>query len=711
MIRDLAALRLRHFCLLAGLGLAILGLALWSDLPAVNQDEYLSLFPITWFKKEPEARSAALYGYSENLFGHAVPMRSYPYVGALKAYIYAATFLPTTIDVYRAAKVVLLWALFSVILLGCWRVSRGSALACAVCLGWLLSDIALVVLGATDPGQQILSLTLGACLFVLLLFLMESPRWWYIVPIAVVVFLGEWDRVNFLWFVASGIAACTAASLAGPWRNSLRGMAVAITGCATGLAGTAFLIPDYPKMALAGAETSIGTFDWLGLWQHWQVLYPRLDPFGAYHIFLNTAAPVYNEIYATYRWTWSLLYVVIVAAGLFLGLARLRKNSQLARPLLFHSAFMGSLLYVILKTSESWASHHVLVLKPFAYLGLGVLTAALISSPRMKYWLSTAMILLWVGHTSISILGFREMTAAPSKFGVYDVSWNQADAWQAAARTPVKAVYALDWGVFYPGVLNSPADQRWEMPGVNELGDLRKLDAARKGFDMALLFHTNGPRSWILNAPNAKKHYGIVDIQHFNRHSGEPWTLAVLSVDRWSTPAGMATGIPDLVHNGDFADGTSVWRHEKFETQPQSVDVTIRECEIEGIEHACGLIDHRAPADSRIVQPILLVPGVVYEISAWARADEVDQVGKGVHLVLLDHYEAESEELHGTSGWRQLRFYIVNLGVESTSVQLAARLGTWGSLMKGRAWFTAISARTVEKPEVGFQLYEIGGAE
>jgi hypothetical protein len=540
---------------------------------------------------------------------------------------------------------------------------------------------------------------------------MESPRWWYIVPIATVVFLGEWDRLNFLWFVASGIGACTAASLAGPWRNSLRGMTIAVVGCAAGLAATALLIPDYAKMVLAGAERSIGIFDWLALWKHWQVLTPRLDPYGAYHIFLNTAEPKHAEFYVIYRWVWSLLYVAIVAGGLFLGLARLRKCSELARPLLFYSAFLASLFYVIIKTTDSWGSHHVMVLKPFAYLGLGVLAAAFISNSRMKYWLSAAVVLLWVGHTSVGILGFREMTSAPSKLGVYDVSWNQADAWQAAVRAPVKAVYALDWGVFYPGVVNSPADQRWEMTTVKELGDLRRLDAARRGLDMGLLFQTNGPRSWILNAPNARTHYGIIDIQHFDRYSGEPWTLAVLSVNRWTTPPEVENSGTDLVRNGDFADGTSAWRHEKFETQPQTVDVEIRDCEIEGAVHTCALLDHRAPADSRIVQAITLLPGVVYEISAWARSDQVDRIGKGVHLVFLDHYEAESEELHGTTDWRRLQFFVVNTSTQATTVQFAARLGTWGSLVDGSAWFAEITARPVVEPKIGFVLYEISAVE
>jgi hypothetical protein len=707
MSRHLIALRPRHFCLLAGLGLAFLGLVLWPSLPPVSQDEYLSLFPIAWFDKEPEARSSALSSYSDRVLGHVLPLRSYPYVGAVKAYAYAATFLPTTIEAYRASKLALVLGLFSIVLLGCWKVSRGSPLAAGICLAWLLSDVTLVVLGICDAGTMVPSLVFGCCLFALLLSAMDSPRWWKILPIALVVFLGEWDRVNFLWFVASGLAACAAASVVGPPGRSIGGMTIAVIGCALGLAGTALLIPDYPKMVLSGAENSIGIFDWPALWEHWTLLFTRLDPFGAYHLYVDVASPVHANVYEAYRWISIMVYLAIILAGLVWALVRLRKRPEVARPLIFLSAFMAFLLYLIVKTSESWGSHHVMALKPFTYIGLGVLAAAVYSAPRVRRPLGAALILLWLGHTVVSFQGFREMTNTPSIMGVYDVSWNQADAWQAAARAPVKAVYALDWGVFYPGVVNSPADQRWEMPTVSALNELLQLDAARKGLDMGLLFHTKGSRRWILDAPNAQEHYGITDIKHFAQYPGEPWTLAILSVDRWTTPAGRASGMSDLVHNGTFADGSSVWRYEEFEVEPQTVDWEITGCDIEGLRSTCAVIDHRAPGDSRIVQPIVLEPGVVIKISAWVRAEQVDLVGKGVHLVLLDHYEAESAELHGTTEWQALRFYVVNSGAAPKTVQLAARLGTWGSLVGGQAWFSDIKAQAVDEPESGFPLFVI----
>jgi hypothetical protein len=386
--------------LLTSVSLALLGLSVWPDLPAVNQDEYLSLFPVSWFDKEPEARSSGLYPYTENHFGLTAPMRAYPYVGAFRAYIYAAADLPTTVDAFRTSKLILVWGLFSLVLLACWRISGRSSIASLVCLGWLLADLALVILGICDPGQQIFSLTAGVALYLLIFTLLKAPAWWKIWPIALVVFVGEWDRVNFLWFVASGLAACAVAALAGPWRSAWRTLAVAGIGCALGLLGTALLVPDYYHQLLAGAERSIGTFDWPALWRHWELLFTRLDPFGAYHIIVDTSSPGHRDLFAAYRWFWILLYLALIAWGLCWGLWRLKSRPDPARALLFHSTFMASLLYLIIKTSDSWASHHMLTLKPFAYMGLGLLAAALFSAPRLRRVFSALLIVLWPGTRS-----------------------------------------------------------------------------------------------------------------------------------------------------------------------------------------------------------------------------------------------------------------------------------------------------------------------
>lgn len=691
------------------LGLAAAGCLLWPGMPSIHQDEYLPLFPITWFTKQPSALSSDIHPYTREMFGRVFPVLSYPYLGAVKAYAYLALGLPTTPGAYRILQLALLGVLFVVVLRACWRLSGRSRLACAVCIVLLLADTGLVILGILDEGNQVPSLFFGTLLFLCLYSLVESPRVWKILPIAIVVFVGELDRVNFLWFVGAGLAGCVAAALVGPLWRSLGVVTVAVLGCALGLAGAARVLPNYPSMVWRGMQQSIPTFDVSALWRHWLVLFPQLDPYSAYHRYVDTSATAHASSYAAYRWAWMALYVAIVATCALWGLSLARRRRELARPMLFLAAFMSALLFVIVKTNESWSAHHIFLIKPFAYVGMGLLAAQAAAAPGVRRALAAFVILLALGSGWVGALAYRDMVAAPRIYGVYDVGRNQLEAWQAAARTPVTAVYALDWGVFYPGVLNSPATQRWEAPPIQTLEQLRHLDAARAGRDMALLFHTKGSMRWLLDSTNGRERFGIADVQTFDRHLGEPWTLVVMNLSKvepaaWIPPRDTA----ELVTNGDFADGTLGWRYEEWEKLPNGAELSVLRCEIDGSTRPCVHLEHRSDADSRVVQEVTIPPRTVAVVSAWARADGVGAASKGVHLVLLNHGHVGSAELRGTTDWQQLRFSLINPQETARRIRLAARVGTWGDLNTGSAWFAAVSVRPVATPDASVPVYLLG---
>src|SRR3972149_1063375 len=68
--------------ILSGVALLALALALWPGLPPVNQDEYLPLLPMSWFTKEPNARTSLLRSYVIRVLGRDVPALAYPYAGS-----------------------------------------------------------------------------------------------------------------------------------------------------------------------------------------------------------------------------------------------------------------------------------------------------------------------------------------------------------------------------------------------------------------------------------------------------------------------------------------------------------------------------------------------------------------------------------------------------------------------------------------------------
>ena len=695
----------RWFVVATALGLGLVAAAMWPGLPAIHQDEYLPLFPLTWFAKEPAAQSSGIYPYLRQLLGWTFPALSYPYLGAVKAYVYLALHLPTTPDAYRLLQTALLGVVLVLAVRLCWRLSRGSAFACAVCLALLLADAGLVTLGILDEGNQIPSLAFGTLLLLALWSVVEAPRWWKVPTVALVAFAGELDRINFLWFVGAGLAGTVAAALVGPLRRSAAGVLAAALGCALGLAASFGILTGYPAMVRAGMAASIPTFDLPALWAHWLELFVQLDPWAAYHRYVDTAGTARPRLYAAYRWTWMAAWVA-VAAGLAGGaLGRARRRPESARAMLFVAATMTALLFLVVKTKESWSAHHVFLVKPFAYVGAGLLAAAL---PARRV-VAAAVAVLALGSGWVGVQAHRDMRTAPPIFGAYDVGRNQLEAWQAAARTPVADVYALDWGVFYPGVVNSPPNQRWEAPPVDTADALRALDAARAGRDMALLFHTKGALRWLLDSRNARARFGIREERRFDRHPGEPWTLLVLNLPRVDPGAGPAPPLPEgeLAVNGDFSDGTFGWRYEEWEKIPNTADLSVERCTPEGGERPCIRLEHRGPADSRVVKDLAIPGGTTVAVTAWARAEGVGPGSKGVHVMLMDAPRMQSADLLATTDWRRLAFAVTNPHPTPRPVRLALRLGTWGHPTTGSARFADVSVRIVPSPPAGTRAFRL----
>jgi hypothetical protein len=692
------------FLLVATLGLAAVAFLLWPGMPPIHQDEYLPLFPITWFIKEPAARSHGLHPYVRETFGVALPVLSYPYLGAVKAYAYLALGLPTTPEAYRLLQLALLGALVVIVLRACWRLSGRSVLACAVCLALLLADTGIVTLGILDEGNQIPSLLFGALFVLGLAWVADAPRASKVLPLALVVLVGELDRVNFLWFVGAGLAGCVAAAVADPVRRSARVLAVVAVACTLGLAGAVAVVPQYASKIWEGMQQSIPTFDVAALWEHWTVLFAQLDPLSAYHRYVDVQKPAHATAYVVYRWTWTLAYAAVVAGAAIVGLAGARRRPDRARPLLFLAAFSATLLFVIVKTKESWSAHHVFLVKPFAYVTLGLLAAEAGDRPRLRRPAIVLATLFAAGSAWMGARAYRDMRAASPIYGVYDVSRNAQDAWQAAAATPVAVVRALDWGVFYPGVLNSPAAQRWEGPAAETPDELRELFATGAAGGMAVLFRTRGDFRWLLESGRARERFGVGEARQFDRHPGESWTLALLHEPSAAPAPDRADD--ELLVNGDFAYGALGWKYEELEATPNAAAVSVLECEIDGRRRSCTRLVHQAAAASRIVQDVSIPPKTTVAFSAWARAEGIGNATRGVHLMLVREGFA-SGELRGSTGWYRLRFAVTNPHDAPRPVRLAARLGFQNNLNTGAAWFADVSARPVRTVDPDVPVYSL----
>jgi dolichyl-phosphate-mannose-protein mannosyltransferase len=148
--------------------------------------------------------------------------------------------------------------------------------------------------------------------------------------------------------------------------------------------------------------------------------------------------------------------------------------------------------------------------------------------------------------------------------------------------------------------------------------------------------------------------------------------------------ADLAAG-PNLLSNGDFANGSGKspdsWRTGGWNESPA----------ITGYDwlHAPGsepelVVNNLQPNDARWLQTLTLGAGW-YFITVEARTENVPAAAAGAS-VSLDEDSINSPELHGASDWQRLGLYL-KVGEHGADVDVALRLGGFGSLNTGRAYF------------------------
>ena len=506
--------------LVAALALAPAALLLWPHLPPFHEDEILPLVPLIPVLKRPEAYGAAfLANRHVDVFGFPVALVSYTLEGPLKALCYAVV-LPLTrafyrpelvIGAYRASNLLWTWALFALIVAACRRLSGWCA--AFLCLALLIPDHGLVYLGVTDMGRPN-SLTLSLLLLLVVCTHADRPRWRTAMGVALVVFVGTWSRVDFGWFVAAAIAACLAADLC------LRRFATlpVVVGAAVGLGMLAPIVPQYFSQVADGLSQRIPLTDFPRLQNHVSRLLLLADPWGTYRRQFDVGAHLQDVPYVAYRCAYLALCLVVPVALGVLAVRRRRAGFVVL------AAFPALVLAAIAETEQSYEVHHIANLKPALYVAASVLAAELAGERRARIPVLAAWAGLTLGGLWVHTRAFADLsTAAPPRGPYWGVTWNMSDAWQAAARSPANVVVAADFGVWVPGALSSPPDQRWESVAIPDEPTLDREMAG--GHVVGFVFMANGANAWLLGT----ERYPVAERRVFDLHPGDAWAFVVLA--------------------------------------------------------------------------------------------------------------------------------------------------------------------------------------
>jgi len=157
-----------------------------------------------------------------------------------------------------------------------------------------------------------------------------------------------------------------------------------------------------------------------------------------------------------------------------------------------------------------------------------------------------------------------------------------------------------------------------------------------------------------------------------------------------ASPAATVTGAqvpagPNLLSNGDFATGSGKspdnWRTGGWNEAPTVTNYDWL--------HSAGsepelVVNNLQANDARWLQTLTLGPGWYY-VGVEARTEDVSSNAAGAS-VSLDEDGINSLDLHGAADWQQLGLYL-KVGAHGADVDVALRLGGFGSLNTGHAFF------------------------
>jgi len=151
------------------------------------------------------------------------------------------------------------------------------------------------------------------------------------------------------------------------------------------------------------------------------------------------------------------------------------------------------------------------------------------------------------------------------------------------------------------------------------------------------------------------------------------------------TASAAVSGGPNLLANADFKKGSGKspdhWRTGGWNESPSVTDYEWPHAPDGSPELT---IDNLHPNDARWLQSLTLGPGWYY-VSAEASCEDVPPNAVGAY-VSLDEDSINSPGLHGNSGWQRVGLYL-KVGRHVADVDIALRLGGFGSLNTGRAFF------------------------
>lgn len=163
-----------------------------------------------------------------------------------------------------------------------------------------------------------------------------------------------------------------------------------------------------------------------------------------------------------------------------------------------------------------------------------------------------------------------------------------------------------------------------------------------------------------------------------------------------------ASARENLIENPGIDEKDADWSKGMWYTDGSSLLEFARDASGEGY---CLYVCNLSENDARFEQVVEVEPATVYRISCRAKAEGCNPGAPGAGLSLKDSF-VSSDTLHDTKGlWEPLELYGVT-GSSQTELTLMARLGGYGALNTGSAWFDAFEMVSLSDVPEGVFIHD-----
>jgi hypothetical protein len=374
----------------------------------------------------------------------SVPLLIMPYLGALKAWLYAPVFWLFGVSALTIRLPAILIAAVTLLIFFQILKSHVGVIWATIAIWLMALDPANLFPSRLDWGPTVLMHFFQAAVLALWFSYRDGPKLWKLALICICAALGFLDKFNFIWLILAfvlGIASCYPDSLKNLWVSCSR-FARAVAGIVLliGLGTTAFLI--LPILRLHAASPPPLNLKWNGL----------LSSFSG--------AAVAFQIFESDKWIISFVPFWLIVADCCLALACLFFLGQKAeaRENRRHGFFLlliSFLIFVqILITPQAGGPHHYSMIFPLPLLAFIFLAQPLYRQLAAKTVRRFATLLLVSAAVCVFTVNLCNLGGYFSRLRAnshYSARWSpeiySLSEFINKHRLGVQSVISVDWGL------------------------------------------------------------------------------------------------------------------------------------------------------------------------------------------------------------------------------------------------------------------------